>query len=569
MPAIEPSPASDVSPQTLQYSTPLSEGPRTRFRWVILLLVFFAVTINYLDRLIMAVLSPDLMRIFQMTKVEYGWTASAFALSYAFGQVVSGGILDKIGVRVGYALSIAAWSFSAILHAFARGPIGFSVARGLLGASESPAYPAATKTLAEWFPKRERAFAFGFVNAGSNMGAILAPMVIPLLAGPQAVHWQWAFIFSGVVGLLWLLFWLPLYRSPEKHPHVNQAELMHIQSDPPESAAPIRWQLTTNLFSHKGRIPRGVFWEIILGLGLLTIPVWTVASLARNTRAEHTTFTLLILWSLFSFTIALLTQIKRLHDLGKSGWISAVNFIPGGSIFTLAWLGSKQGEPIANQFGPAPTYTSLLAYPQAWAFAIGKFLTDSMWWFYMSWFPTFLASHHNLDLQHIGLPLIVVYVLADIGSIAGGWLSSIMIKAGFSINVSRKIAMLIPALGVVPVIFAQNVSGMWSAVLLMGLATASHQAFSSNLYTLVSDTFPKRAVASIAGFGGMFGYFGAAIFQPIVGHLVEEKNNYIIPFVCAGSAYLLALGVIHLLAPRLRPADIDEENIPNAIPATN
>jgi MFS transporter, ACS family, hexuronate transporter len=257
----------------------------------------------------------------------------------------------------------------------------------------------------------------------------------------------------------------------------------------------------------------------------------------------------------------LCTQIKRWHDLGKSGWMSLINLIPGVSIIVPFWLGAAAGEDSQNRYGQQPTYTSLLAYPQAWAFAIGKFLTDAMWWFYMSWFPNFLHDRHNLDLIHIGLPLVVVYVLADIGSIAGGWMSSVMIKAGFSINTSRKLAMLIPALGVVPIIFAQQVSGMWSAVLLMGLATSSHQAFSSNLYTLVSDMFPKRAVGSIAGFGGMFGYFGAAIFQPIVGHLVEEKNNYLIPFICAGSAYLLALGVIHLLAPRMEPAIIDDAGV--------
>lgn len=436
------SPLGNGQPLPLEYS---GDQKKSGFRWVVLGLVFIAITINYLDRLIMAVLSPDLLRIFKMTKVEYGWTASAFALSYAFGQVICGGLLDKIGVRIGYAASIAAWSISAMLHAFAKGPIGFSVARGLLGVSESPAYPAATKTLAEWFPKRERAFAFGFVNAGSNMGAILAPMVIPILAGPQAVHWQWAFIASGLVGLLWLFLWVPLYRSPETHPRVNAAELAYINSDPPEPTAKVPWLI-------------------------------------------------------------------------------------------------------------------LITYPQAWAFAFGKFLTDSMWWFYMSWFPNFLHDRHGLDLLHIGIPLVVVYVMADIGAIAGGWLSSMMMKMGYSINFSRKVAMLVPALGVIPIMFAQGVSAMWMAVLLMGLATASHQAFSSNLYTIVSDMFPKRAVASIAGFGGMFGYFGAAIFQPIVGHLVEAKNNYLIPFICAGSAYLLALGIIHLLAPRMKPAIIADDN---------
>jgi ACS family hexuronate transporter-like MFS transporter len=414
-------------------------GRRTGFRWVVLGLVFFAVTINYLDRLVMAVLAPDLQRIFNISKQEYGWIASAFALPYALGQVVSGGLLDKVGVRIGYAVSITAWSLSAVSHGLARGVMSFALVRGALGVAESPAFPAATKTLAEWFPKRERAFAFGFINAGSNMGAILAPTLVPLLAGENAMHWQFAFYVTGGVGLLWLLLWLPLYRPPERHPRVSPAELAHIQSDPPEPTT---------------RVP----------------------------------------------------------------WIK------------------------------------LISYPQAWAFASGKFLTDSMWWFYMSWFPNFLHDRHGLDLLHIGLPLVIIYIMSDMGSIAGGWLSSSMMKSGFSLNVARKTALLIPALGVMPIIFAQGVDGLWPAVLLMGLATASHQAFSSNLYTLVSDMFPKRAVGSIAGFGGMCGYFGAAMFQPVVGYLVDEHNNYTIPFICAGTAYLAAVALIHVLAPRMRPA---------------
>jgi MFS transporter, ACS family, hexuronate transporter len=413
----------------------------THFRWVVLGLIFLGTTINYLDRMVMGILAPDIQRACAISDLQYGYIQAAFALSYALGQLATGGLLDRVGIRIGYAVALAAWSVSSALHAAARGPWGFGIARGLLGVSESPAFPAAAKTVAEWFPKRERAFAFGFVNAGTNLGAILAPAVVPWLA--MTYGWQWAFIGTGAVGAAWLLLWVPLYRRPQEHPRVSAAELAYINSDPPEPAA---------------RIP----------------------------------------------------------------WIS------------------------------------LLGYRQAWAFAAGKFLTDSMWWFYITWVAKFLHSRHGLDLLHIGLPLVLIYLMADAGSILGGWLSSSMIKRGASVNRARKTAMFICALGVLPIVLAQDVSSLSSAVVILGLATASHQGFSSNLYTLVSDMFPKRAVASVAGMGGTCGYFGASVFQVFVGYMVESRGNYFAPFVCAGLAYLAAFGLIHLLAPRLEPAHVGD-----------
>ncbi|HEY7117851.1 MAG TPA: MFS transporter [Tepidisphaeraceae bacterium] len=428
---------------------PLQHGPTpTRFRWVVLTLVFLAITINYVDRLVMGILAGDLQKLYRIDDVQYGYIQGAFALSYAAGQLAAGAWLDRVGTRIGYTLSLLGWSIASMLHAVARGPWGFGIMRGLLGVSESPAYPAATKTLAEWFPRRERALAMGFVNAGSNVGAILAPLAVPWLAVNYG--WEWAFIGTGGAGLIWLFLWVPLYRRPEEHPRVSAAELAHIQSDPPEPTGKVRW-------------------------------------------------------------------------------------------------------------------AKLLTYKQAWAFAIGKFLTDSMWWFYMTWFPKFLYDHHQLNLKTIGLPLVVVYVMADVGSIAGGWLSSSLIHRGWGVNAARKTALLICAVAIVPVMFAQNVTGLWGAVALLGLATASHQGFSSNLYTLVSDTFPKRAVGSVAGLGGTCGYVGATIFQIIVGYSVEQHNNYIVPFVCSGLAYLAAFAAIQILAPRLAAAVI--ENTPSDAPS--
>jgi ACS family hexuronate transporter-like MFS transporter len=428
-----------TEPLPLEYAGRAGGPPpvASRFRWVVLALVFFGITINYVDRLVMGILAPDLQRQYSISDVQYGYIQSAFALAYAFGQFFSGRWLDRVGTRIGYAVALAGWSAASMLHALARGPWGFGIMRGMLGVSESPAFPAATKTLAEWFPKKDRAFAFGFVNAGTNMGAILAPAVVPWLAVNYG--WEWAFIGTGSLGLIWLAFWLPLYRAPAEHPRCNAAELAYIHSDPPEPTVKIPW-------------------------------------------------------------------------------------------------------------------LTLLTYPQAWAFGVGKFLTDSMWWFYMTWFTKFLHTRYGLDLMHIGLPLVMVYLMSDVGSLGGGWLSSFMIRNGVSVNRARKTALFLCALGVIPIMFAQGISQLWGAVLVLGLATASHQGFSSNLYTLVSDMFPKRAVGSVAGFGGTCGYIGASIFQVFVGYRVNDKGNYLVPFIFAGTAYLVAFLAIHLLAPRLRPA---------------
>ncbi len=421
--------------------TGVPDRPRSsRFRWVILGLVFLATTVNYLDRMVMGILAPDLQRLYLITDVQYGYIQSAFALSYAFGQLIAGGLIDRIGVRLGFALALLAWSLASIGHAVARSPLGFGIMRGLLGFAESPNFPAATKTLSEWFPRRERAFAFGFVNAGTNMGAILAPMIVPWLASTYG--WQWAFVGTGAIGLAWLLVWFPLYKSPAEHPRVSAAELALIRSDPPEPHTRIPWR-------------------------------------------------------------------------------------------------------------------RLFSYREAWAFAVGKFLTDSMWWFFMTWFPKFLNKQHGLNLLTIGLPLIVIYLMADVGSIAGGWLSSALIRRGASVNRARKTALFICALGVLPVIAAQSISQLWLAVLVLGLATASHQGFSSNLYTLVSDMFPKESVASVAGLGGTAGYVGASLFQVFVGYMVQGSGNYVVPFLCAGVSYLVAWLAIHLLAPRIQPLGSD------------
>jgi ACS family hexuronate transporter-like MFS transporter len=348
--------------------------------------------------------------------------------------------MDRIGVRLGFAGAIVIWSLAAIGHAFARTAAGFSAARFALGLGESGNFPGAIKGVAEWFPARERAFATGIFNAGSNVGAIITPLVVPWIA--LNYGWQEAFIATGALGFIWLFFWLLLYRSPEGHPKVGAAELAHIKSDPPETARDIKW-------------------------------------------------------------------------------------------------------------------LELLRHRQTWAFAIGKFMTDPIWWFYLFWLPKFLDTRYGIKLAGLAAPLIVIYLLADVGSVGGGWLSGALIKRGASINKGRKIAMLSAALVIVPTMFAPASTNMWLAVTIVGVAAAAHQWWSANLFTLSSDLFPRYAIGSVVGIGGCFGAAGGWLFQRFTGWLLQNNgNNYTPIFLICGLAYVSALLIIHLLTPRLEKVNL-------------
>lgn len=414
-------------------------------RWLICALLFFATTINYVDRQVIGILSKDLQAAFHWSEIDYGNIVAAFNAAYALGLLLAGRLVDRFGTKIGYTVALTIWSFAAMGHALARTAFGFGVARATLGLGEAGNFPAAIKTVAEWFPKKERALATGIFNAGANVGAIIAPLTVPWIA--LNYGWQWAFILTGAIGLLWLAFWLPLYSRPEAHPRISKAELGYIQSD------------------------------------------------LKETSTVRT-----------------------------------------------PWLRLIPQRPTS-------------------AFAIGKYLTDPIWWFYLYWIPNFLRQNHGLDLSSIGLPLIAIYVVADIGSVGGGWLSSSLIKRGWSINRARKTAMLVCALAVTPIIFASSVKSLWLAVGLVGLAAAAHQGFSANLFTTVSDMFPRRAIGSVVGIGGMAGAFNGATMAVIVGYILDVTHgNYKIPFIIAGSAYLLALLIVHLLVPHIEPID-DIEHI--------
>jgi ACS family hexuronate transporter-like MFS transporter len=413
--------------------------PASGYRWVICALLFFATTINYVDRGILGVLAPSLQATIGWTDTQYGDINAAFSFAYAIGFLIAGRWIDRVGTRLGYAATLVAWSLAAAGHALARTPLGFGVARFLLGLGEAGNFPAAIKTTAEWFPRRERALATGIFDAGSNVGALLAPLVAPALA--LALGWQSVFLVTGLLGLLWVAFWLPLYDRPEKVAGLSPAELAWIQSDPPDL---------------EGEIP----------------------------------------------------------------WVR------------------------------------LLPHRQTWAIALGKFLTDPVWWFYLFWSAKFLADRFGADLKAIGLPLITIYVMADVGSIAGGWMSSWLIARGASTNAARKITLFACAICVVPVSFAPVVPDMWQAVLLIGLAAAAHQGYSANIFTLASDMFPRKAVGSITGLGGTAGAVGGILMQLASGRIKEMTGSYLIMFIIAGSVYILSVVLIHGLVPELAPAEL-------------
>ena len=412
------------------------------FRWTILALLFFATTINYVDRQVLGILAPTLTRELNWSESDYGAIVSWFSIAYGIGLLVMGRLMDRIGVRRGYTFAISAWSLAAAAHALVRTVTGFSVARAFLGAGESANFPAAVKAVAEWFPKKERALATGIFNAGTNVGVVVAAATVPWIA--LTLGWRWAFIITGVLGLVWIPVWLVLYRDPSVHPKVSPAELDHISSDPPDPPVEIPWR-------------------------------------------------------------------------------------------------------------------RLLAHRPTWAFVIGKAMTDPVWMFYLFWLPKFLDENWNVQLSGLALPLIVIYVAADVGSVTGGWVSSALIKRGWSVNRGRKTAMLLSAVVIVPTMLAPVAQSMWVAVAVVSVAASAHQGWSANLFTTVSDTFPRRAVASVIGIGGFAGMFAAFLFQRFTGNLLDAtQGNYGPIFVVLALAYVTALLVMHLLVPRMEPVELDE-----------
>jgi ACS family hexuronate transporter-like MFS transporter len=409
---------------------PQSDSERqSSYRWTICALLFVATTINYVDRQVLGILAPTLQRELHWTEADYGNIVSWFSFAYAFGFLVAGRVIDWIGVRRGLAAAVVAWSAAAMAHALATTAAGFSLARATLGVSESAIFPGSIKAVAEWFPQRERALATGIFNAGTNTGAILTPLIVPWIA--LRWGWQWAFIATGALGLLWLLLWIPLYRNPDASSETSVAAV---------------------------RVP----------------------------------------------------------------------------------------------------WAKLFSYRQTWAFIVGKFMADPVWWFYLYWLPKFLDAKYGVKLAQVAAPIIVVYLIADVGSVGGGWTSSALIKRGWSVNRARKATMLAMALLIVPTTLVSRAPSMWAAVVIVGVAAAAHQAWSANVYTLASDMFPKSAVGSVVGIGAFAGAMGGVLFQRTTGRVLQANGSDYGPiFVVCGLAYVTAWAIIHLLAPRLEPARLE------------
>ncbi len=411
-------------------------------RWTICALLFAATTLNYMDRMVLGLLKPTIQQNIHMTEVGYGYVVVAFQIAYAVGMLVMGRFIDRVGTRIGYLAVMIIWSLSAWGHALANTVLEFAVARFSLGFGESGNFPVAIKTVAEWFPQKERSLATGLFNSGTNLGAILAPLAVPWVVHLFHGNWHAGFLITGAFSTIWVILWLTYYHKPSEHPKLGRAEFKYIE--------------------------------------------------------------------------------EGLTDLPKP---------------TTPWL-------------------KLFAYRQAWAFVVGKFVTDPIWWFYLFWLPSYFTTKFNLTLSTLGLPLIIVYTAATVGSIFGGWLPAPFLKMGMSVSRARMSAMLTCALAVVPIFLVAYVHDEWTSIALLSLATAAHQGWSANLFTTVSDMFPRTEVASVTGIGGTAGAIGGALIAMAAGFILQYMHTYAPLFYIAASAYLIAWVLITFLAPGLKKAEM-------------
>ncbi len=426
-----------------------AEAKKTSYRWRVVALLFCATTINYLDRQVLGLLKPTLEADFGWTESDFSHIVMAFQAAYAFSLIGFGAIIDKIGTKIGYVISVVVWSIAAMLHAVATGTFSFGFMRAILGLGEAGNFPVAIKATAEWFPKKERALATGIFNSGANIGAVVAPIMVPWILG--AYGWQEAFLITGALGFVWLIFWWRYYELPAKQTRVNQAEYDYIHSDneaDTSKEAPVKW-----------------------------------------------------------------LQLFKIR--------------------------------------------------QTWAFVFGKMLTDPIWWFFLYWLPSYFAEAFKLNLSKPSPELVIVYTATTVGSIGGGYLSGYFIKKGWPVFRARKTSMLIFAFLVMPIMAAQYTTNIWQAVVLISLAAAAHQAWSANIFTTASDMFPKKAVSSVVGIGGMAGSVGGILFPLLVGIILDNYKaagniggGYNVIFIICGFAYLLAWGVMHVFSPKMERVDI-------------
>ncbi len=431
--------ANSIAPGTLAEQESFPGARLGRVRWTICAMLFVATSINYMDRQVLSILKPTLEHSIGMTELDYGHIVGFFTFAYAAGLLVAGRFVDKVGTRIGYMVIMVVWSLSAMGHALANTVSEFGIARIFLGLGESGNFPAAIKTTAEWFPQSERSLATGIFNSGTNIGVILASLIVPWVT----IHYGWhaAFLVTGLFSALWILLWYSKYRKPVDHPTLTGAELRHIYQE------------------------------------------------------------------------------------------------------------------AAEKMGPSTPWAKLLGLRQTWAFTIAKFLTDPIWWFYLYWLPSFFSAKFHLNLSHLGLPLILVYNASTIGSIGGGWLPAPFRRLGLSAVNARLTTMLLFACLVAPVFLINYLHSEWAAIGLLSLAAAAHQGWSANLFTTASDMFPRSAVGSITGIGGMAGSVGGFLLANYAGYILQLTHSYATLFAIAASAYLVAFAIMHTLAPGLRKVE--------------
>lgn len=414
-----------------------------KVRWTICALLFAATTLNYMDRMVLGLLKPTIQQNIHMSEVGYGYVVIAFQAAYAIGMLVMGRLIDRLGTRIGYLVVMIIWSLSAWGHALANSVLEFGIARFSLGFGESGNFPVAIKSVAEWFPQKERSLATGIFNSGTNLGAILAPLAVPWIVHLFHGNWHAGFLITGVFSTVWIILWLAYYRKPAEHPSLGRAELQYINEGTVDAPKP-----------------------------------------------------------------------------------------------TTPWI-------------------KLFAYRQAWAFMVGKFLIDPIWWFYLFWLPSYFTTKFHLTLSTLGLPLVIVYTAATVGSIFGGWLPAPFLKLGMPVTRARMASMLTCACAVIPIFVVAYLHNEWAVIGLLSLATASHQGFSANLFTTVSDMFPRSEVASVTGIGGTAGALGGVLIAYIAGHVLQYLHTYAPLFFIAASAYIVAWVLITILAPGLKKAEIE------------
>ncbi len=407
------------------------------YRWRVLVLIFFATTINYIDRQVLGMLKPYIAQDLGWTESGYGYIVTSFQVAYAMGLLFAGRILDKIGTKSGYTIAIAIWSFAGMAHAAARSVFSFGVARFFLGLGESANFPAAIKSVAEWFPKKERALATGFFNSGSSIGAIVAPIIVTSVT--VVYGWQWAFLITGGLGFIWIVFWVLFYKLPQNHAKLSKSEYIHILSD-------------------------------------------------QDSENDQ----------------------------------------------SMSWR-------------------EIIAYRQTKAVCMTRFITDWVWWFFLFWGPAFLNKTFGVNLQEVVLPLIIIYSSAAFGGIFIGWVSSTFIKSGKSIDYSRKTSILICALIVLPIMAAPKINNLWIVTGLISMATAAHQGWASNIFTIVSDIFPKKVVGTVVGLSGFSGAVGGALAASLVGLVLQSTNSYFLILSVAGFSYLIAWMILKLMIPKIEP----------------